>query len=488
MDYAAWLKNPAAVRVVLVEVEVNEGGVIKTRYLSTRPYTTSPTDSVPNQYYEPIVKTGLKFTEALNLEGQGNFSGGDIEINNFDGVRDYWLNFVWDNGSIKAYHGDPSWRRDEFQMVFNGVVASMGSKSRDSLNLTLRDKSQRLNTPITEQKIGAGTNSEEVINLTFGEVHNVTPVLSNPVTLEYQVHDGEIEDFIEVRDNGKPVAVFETLNNGRFYLAKASAGTITCSVQGDKLGGTYRNTVSALIQRIVTGYGQVDSRFTADDLDAANLAAFDAQFPQPVGVYAEGRTNVLTLCQELASSVDAQLIMSRLGKLRLLRLSMEGNGLPRVAIGDSQIVDRSLKIKSRPFVKAAVKLGFDKNWTVQEGLLTSIPEEHKKLYETEWLTAVATSTTVQATYKLNAAPVQTDTLLLRRSDAQAEAQRRLNLWSVARTEFEFEGTTELFGALELGTPVTLTNKRFGLEAGKPGVVITLAHDWVTGRVTVGVLV
>ena len=488
MDYAAWLKDPAAVRVVLAEVQVLRGGVETTLFLSTRPYTTTPTDSKPNQYYEPVIKTGFEFTEELSLDGQGSLSGGDIEIVNVNGVRDDWLNFIWDNNNIKAWHGDIRWPLSEFKMIFNGVVASIGCKSRDSLNITLRDKLQRLNTPITDEKIGTGATSDEVINLTFGEVHNVAPSLSNPVTLEYQVHNGSIEDFIEVRDNGKPVSIAKNLGNGRFTLTRASAGTITASVQGDKGGGVYRNTISALVQRITTGFGQADSRFTVDDLDTANLAQFEQSFPQPVGVYAEGRTNVLSLCQELAASVDAQLVMSRIGKLRLLQIGMQGNGGERVMIEDNIMVERSLTIKERPFVKAAVMLGFNKCWSVQTGLLTSIPEEHKKLYETEWLTATATSTQVQAAYKLNAAPVQVDTMLQRRTDAMSEAQRRLNLWSVPRTVFEFEGTTELFGVLELGTPVTLKTKRFGLQDGKPGIVISLAHDWVTGRVKVGVLI
>jgi len=259
------------------------------------------------------------------------------------------------------------------------------------------------------------------------------------------------------------------------------------SVQGDKGSGAYRNTVGALIKRIVTGYGQADSRFTTADLDTANIDAFDAANSQPVGVYADGRTNVLELCQSLAESVGAQLVMSRLGQLRLIQLKVPGTGTP-VVVGPEQMVERSLKISDRPFVKAAVKLAFCKNWTVQEGLLTNIPDEHKRLFATEWLTATATSTDVQASYKLNAAPTQQDTMLLRRVDAQAEAQRQLNIWSVARTVFEFEGTTDLLATLELGSAITIKNRRFGLQNGKTGIVVSLTPNWNNGHVTVGVLV
>jgi len=488
IDYAAWLKDPAAVRVVLIEVGVQVGGLETTRYLSTRPYVTAPTDSPANQYYEPIVTTGFSFTEQLDIDGEGGLSVGDIEIANYNGERDSWLDDVWDNHTLKAWIGDPRWARSDFQMIFNGVVATLGSKSREVLNLSLRDKLQYLNTPITDKTIGGtGQNKDDIISLTFGEVHNVTPQLKDAAQLKYQVHDTAIEGIIEIRDNGLPVSASVDASTGTFLLTRSSAGDITVSVQGDKGDGTYRNTISKLIQRIVTSYGQADSRFTAADLDMDNLNAFHLSYPQPVGIYADGRTNVLELCQSIAASVGAQLVMSRLGQLRLIQLQIPGNGTP-VIVGPEQMVERSLKIKSRPLVKSAVKIGFNKNWTVQEGLLTNIPDEHKRLFGQEWLTATATSTEVQAAYKLNAAPVQQDTMLLRRVDAQVEAQRQLDIWKVARTVFEFEGTADLLSSLELGSAITITNRRFGLQNGKTGIVVSLTPNWLNGHVTVGVLV
>ncbi len=497
VDYAGWLQDQSAVRVVLVEVGVKEsGGSEVTRYLSTGNYITKPTDSPANQYYDPIVTTGIQFTEQLTIDGQGTLSAGDIEINNTNGVRDDWLNDVFDNRTIQAWIGDPRWDRADFQMIFNGVVATIDSKSRDVLNLSLRDKLQRLNTPITDAVIGGtGTNKDDTINLAFGEVSNITPKLTNAVTLEYQIHDGPVESIFEVRDNGKKLTDITVTNTtGKFTLGRQSFGAITVSAQGDKnvtLPGdgtnTYKNTISKLIQRIVTGYGKSTDRFASTDLDLTNLVAFETAHPQPVGIYADGRTNVLTLCQQLAASIDAQLVMSRLGKLRLIQMTVPGTGTP-VVITEAQMVERTLRIADRPLVKAAVKLAFDKNWTVQPGLLTSIPEEHKTAFSTEWLTATATSTATRDDYKLNITPVQTDTMLCVRTDAEAEALRRLNIWKLPRTVYEFEGTSDLIQTLELGIGVTLFNRRFGLAAGKTGIVVSLAPNWLNGRVKVGVLI
>jgi hypothetical protein len=492
VDFTSWLSDPTVPRIVIVEVNVKSGGSEITRYLSTKAYVTSPTDATPNRYYEPIIVGGIQYTEVLDIAGTGGMSGGDITIANYNGERDDWLNDVWDNRSIKAWIGDPSWARADFQPIFNGIVATLSGSSNDTLTITIRDKLQQLNAPVTDQKIGGtGTNKDNVVSLCFGEVHNITPQLApvDPITgntLTYQVHNGPIEGFLEVRDNGQPVSV--TVNNaaGTFTLNQASAGEITASVQGDK-NPTYINTISKVIQRLATGFGSATSRFTSSDLDATNLAAFDTQCPQPIGVYADGNTNLLTLCQDIAASVDARVVMSRTGLMQLLQVTVPGFGTA-VPIGPPQIIAKSLTIAERPFVKAAVMLGFDKNWTVQNNLLTGIPEAHKTMFATEWLTSTSTNLQAKADYKLNDAPPQTDTMLKRRTDADAEANRRVAVWSTPRTVFQFEGTSDLIGSLSLGCAATLTHPRFGLSSGKTGTVVSLSPNWFKGTITVKILV
>ncbi|MDC8758583.1 hypothetical protein [Janthinobacterium fluminis] len=485
--FLAWLKSPAAIPIVLIEVEARVAGAETTRYLSTGSYVTAPTDTPANTCYEAIVSTGLEFSEQLSLSGEAGLSAGDIEIHNPAGVRDGWANDVWANRPIRAWVGDPGWPRADFRMIFNGIVADIAPKGADKLALKLRDKLQRLNTPVSEAKLGGATpNADALLPLCWGETHNVTPLLSDPGTLEFQVHGGAVERIDEVRANGVPVSA--TLDNGRgkFTLKVANASAaVTVSLKGETAGG-YRNTVAALVQRIVTGYGKAADRFTAADLDSANLAAFEAAHPQPVGLYLSGRTNVLNACQMLANSLGAQIAMSRLGRLRLIQLALPGAGMP-TAIHPWHMVDGTLAPTSRTAVAAAVKLGFCKNWTVQDKLDTGIPVQHKDLYKSEWLTTTRADAAVQALYRLDAEPVQQDTLLLRKVEADAEAERRLALWRVPRTIYEFEGTPEMM-ALELGQAVTLHHRRYGMAGGAPGVVVSLAPNWLNAHVKVGVLV
>lgn len=123
----------------------------------------------------------------------------------------------------------------------------------------------------------------------------------------------------------------------------------------------------------------------------------------------------------------------------------------------------------------------------EAGTLAGLPDRHKDLFSQEWRTATKSDAATLAKFKLNAEPVQEDTLLLTRAEAEAEAQRRLDLWKVPRATYEFTGLPELL-QLALGQAITVYNPRFGMSAGVPGIVISLAPDWSTGRVKVGFLV
>lgn len=490
-QFIAWLASPTAIRNILVEAVANIAGAETTLCLSRLPYTTGAADTPANTYYAAVVSTGFQFTEKLSISGQGGLSGGDIEISNPSGERDAWLGYVWANRQIQAFVGDPQWARSDYRLIFNGIVSDIDSKAPDKLNLILRDKLQRLNTPVSEVKLGGTTpNKDSVLPLVFGECSNITPLLTNPATLEYQVHNGAVESIFEVRDNGIPVTVTTSNATGKFTLTAQPAGAITASVEGDKPAGAYYTTVSKLIQRVVTGFGKAADAFTAGDLDSTNLAAFDTAHPQPVGAYLGNRENVLATVNMLAASVGAQAVMSRAGQLRLFQISMPPAGTPTL-IDESKILSNNgmttLQISSRPPVVAAIKLGYCQNWTVQPGLLTGIPAQHKDLFAIDWLTATASDSTVKSTYRLNVDPAQFNTALLVNSDAQAEAARQLALWKVPRTVFKFTGTADLL-MLGLGDPVTLKHRRFNLSAGVTGMVIGLTPDWNSGHVQVEVLV
>lgn len=478
-EYQKWLVH-GGYRAALIEVDTD-----MVRYLSTVPYTTLPSDTPANRAYLPCVARGFAFSERLSLDGNPSISGGDIELHNEDGALDAWLSEVWVNRAIRVYIGDVSWSREDFRLEFSGVVADLTSSAADRLNIVLRNKLERLNTPVAEDLLGGNTaNKDRLLPIVLGECHNVEPLLVDPASHEYQVHSGPMERLIEVRDNGVPLSnTTATLATGRFRLGGTPAGTLTVSAQGRT---SYQNTVGDLVRTLATAYGTPSERFASEDLDTVSLEAFNLENQQPVGLSLPDRANVLQCCQQLATSVGAQVVMTRQGLLRLVKVALPGMG-EAVAIGPSDYEVRSLSIKQRTEVIAGLKLAYCRNWTVQTSLDTGIPPEHKDLFAQEWLTVTARDAAVAATYRLHAEPAQVDTLLLRGSDAQTEADRRLALWKVPRTVYGLRGYAQLL-TLELGQRITLTAPRWGLDAGQQGIVIALQRDWIAGRCEVEVLI
>lgn len=488
-DFIAWLKDRKAVRIALVEAGCLIAGAETTRYLSTKGYTTGPNESPANTAYVPGIAGGIEFTEQLSIDGNAGMSFGDIEIYNKGGERDAWLRDIWKNRNIKVFIGDPRWPRIDFRLIFSGVISDIDARTRDRLNLKLRDKLERLNTAVSDVKLGGTTdNADQLIPLCFGDCHNVTPLLADPGTLTYQVHNGAIESIVEVRDNGVPVNVTVSTATGKFTVDHKPFGAVTASVQGDKPATGYRNTPVQLIKRLATAFGKQVDRFTLADLDGAQMDAFDASVPYPCGVYLDDRANVLEVMQELAASAGAQVVMSREGLLQVRRLSLPlvaADGVPTVITADD-MVENSLSPIARPDVVAGVKLAYCRNWTVQNNLQTGIPEAHKQLHAREWLYASAASDNTSSVWRIPMEPVESQSLLVGRQDAEAEARRRLTMWQVQRQVYQFAGYPTLF-TLVLGQPVRLFHPRFELAGGRDGIVTALTIDWFGEHVAVEVL-
>lgn len=517
-----WYNDTSKNRCVLIKVGVYSTGVAETsgeifKYLANSGYTTLD----GNTTYLPIVTGSLRFSESLSAEGGIAISYGDIELLNYDGSLDDWLDttkYIWVNRPIEMYYGDPTVIVNSvtdiptnFDLVFSGVIADIDSRTKDTLNIKVRDKMERLNTAVSEAVLGTygswgsgQTNQDNLLPLIFGEPHNFQPMLINPALLEYYAGVGPIEQITEIRDNGVPIytvgiltgGATVNLTTGKFQLTKPIVGECTVSAQGVKqsidfntgtLSNTYSNNIASLIAVLVTQYGKASTKLSISELDLPNFLAFSTSNTQYVGLYLNTRENVLSVCQNLANSVGAQVYFTRTGKLQLLQYGVPTTDAS-VSIGPEDMVINSLSISNRSTIVAAKKVAYCKNWYTQANLTTAIPTEHKYMFGSEYWYKTSEDTTGSKTlFKLNSEPTEKPTLLIDGTQANAEAIRLNNYFGQIRTTYKFTGFSRLL-TLKLGQQVVLTHPRFGLGSGKTGQVVSLSPDWATGRIEIEVII
>lgn len=484
VDFQEWLRLVGGRRpVTLVETSALVGGVETPVYLADRDYIDPVLIDGPQ--YLPRITGAVSITERLDIDGGGTgggMSSGDIQVVNTDGALDEWLDWVWANRRVQVLLGDAGWPRSEFVPVFSGVIAgAIDSPSADRLAFKLRDALQRLNAPVHEQKLGgSGENADSLLPLALGHVFNCAPVLIDAAQHIYRVSLAAVDQIVEVRDDGLPVGFVGSPGAGTFRLTQKPLGQITVDVVASATG-----TVRPLVQVLATQYGKPEDRFSSSEIDAASFAALAARCPQPVGRYLADRDNVLSVCQRAAASVGAQLTVSRAGALRLVRLAAPG--VPVADITALDIMSGSLKIGSRPDIAAGVKLQYAGNSSPQTSFDGGCPPAHQQLYRAEWQTVTASSAAVAAAHRLHADPAATETWLVRKPDAAAEAARQLELVSRQRTVLSCECVGRLLH-LTVGDTVRITHQRFGLAGGALGVVVQARPDFVGERIGLELLV
>lgn len=463
-----WLEDSTAQRVTLYQLDVLSGDTPTTLYLSNRAYGNGD----PANPYQAIISQNLKIVQAITRDGVRGIQFGNLGVWNVDGSRDGWLDYVFKNREMRAYVGDVRWPFADFRLESVCTMEdASGNDDPDQITIETRDALQRINTPVSEVLLPDGS----LCPVTIGEACNVTLKLKNAATREYAHHTGASEGAIEARVEAKKRdAITQNVGAGTVtFLTNTEVGTVTASVQGDKMGGIYRCTIASLVKLLCMSYGEPARRFIESDFDAANIAAFESVNPQKVGLHLSERTTVKEACDRLTASLQAALVPSRTGKLRIVQW-----GIPATATASilpAHYTAAGIRPVERHPVAAAVKIGYCRNYTVQASLQTSIPEAHKALFAAPWRTKTAVDEATRARYKLTTDPVLVETCLNHEDDAQAEAARRLAQDKVPRTTYALEGHP-IAMLLELGQGVTVYGSRYGMAAGKLGQITMLALD------------
>jgi hypothetical protein len=254
-QFTEWLASPISVPVVLAILTHSDG----VEYVGTYGYTSTPSDTPANTYFEDILLDQVKIVESIDKNTIGDFS----LIN--DNTHTDWLDLNWLGFPVKIYLGDQRWSFSNFRLIVDGRNGGISAPATDKYKFDVLDPNEAL-----RLEIGA-----ENAPLCFGEVFNCRPPMIDAVNLRYKVNDGPISSIV-VRDNGVVLTgggVGYTLDaaNGEFDLTASPAGQITCDVtQAD-------NTAAQIITAITNLIPVADENSRVWDIaDATGPVAYNA--------------------------------------------------------------------------------------------------------------------------------------------------------------------------------------------------------------------
>jgi hypothetical protein len=466
-QYQEWLERDYERRVILVEAVSHNGVTTTTRYFSSYDYISFPTDTPANQPYEGILREIPRISNNLNEVFGGNSKPafGDIVIDNTEGERDDWLELSWIGYPISLYLGDVTWNRNDFRLVMQGVISDIQARTSDTIVFKIRDKQDLLNKQIQSTLYTTGPNEGQPIPLCYGEVYQATPVLLDAFTHEYQIHDGEIEDIIEVYQDGVPKAFTPNLADGTFTLTTAAEGLITVDAKGAKVDSVYLSTAGDIAAALAVRAG-----ITEDEIDSDSLTAFTTLCPQVVGVYIKDRTNLLPIMDFVVGSVGGFYGFNRSGLLTFGRFSEpSGTAVLELTADDVEVYGVDVKTIIQP--TKTVRLGYKRYYTELNGELSGFVTETQRADFLQEYRVVTSSNTVPE-WPLALEPDVYYTGLAYQADAQDEADRRADINSVPRKIIKVRGFSTS-QTLELGDEIKITYPRFGLSAGEYGIVTAI---------------
>jgi hypothetical protein len=551
-------------RCLLVEAKVWHAGAEITRYFSTWPYVSAPTDTPAHQPYDEIV---IDWT--IRRSSNQPLEVGPIRIANPDGALDAWLADGWDGRAVTILLGDPAWSRADFRVWHTGVIAGIAAAGAALLEIEVRDLMERLNRPVQTHLLKDGPNVGQPAPLVYGMVRNIAPPVVDQANLIYQVHDGAGPVAApQVRDRGWPATVTWDQATSTFTLAAAPDGLITC----DPYPSDDR-TPGAITPLLATR----ENILSLSDIDTAALTAMDAAIAADLNIYQAwsgiailDRRNLIDVLRELWDSWGCSLSWTRAGKLTVWRWVDPETLTASMSFGVDDIAENSLVPVGQTAPLASVRLGSSRNYTVQDqsSLAGAVPLEDKQYYSGEWkqgyshggisegrpCTLIPMTGTFQAgfTYCVfnvvghsietgdvisivdfsqpwsgvystatkidadhfsiptnsfmsfpytgpfvvaKATPVPAHlgaenpdfvgTAIAFRTFANAEANRRANLFSTVRRTYR----AEIFGfrrTLALGQAVDITYPRFGFEAGAQALVVGIDENIGAGRTVIEV--
>lgn len=473
----------------------------KTNYASTHGYNSHPEDLPANTHFDARLSVPLRFTRSI--VGQAGFGGrvslgyGDIELNNDDGFYDsLGVDGFLDGRRVKVKLGAMEYAYSRFGTIFEGFMQGV-EMTESTLVIKVRDATLRLERTM-QQAFYGGTGGDDGTTelkgkpkpLTFGQALNVSPVIVDPANLLYQVHAGEIEAIDAVYDRGlalTPVTDYTVdLAAGTFTLLNDPDGQITADVRGHKNSdGDYLTVTADIVEEILRAFVGMD----ATELDAISFSACATAAPAPVGLFiGSDSINTVDAIGALMTGIGGFYGFRRNGQFQVGVFTEPATAslvasFTRDDVLDIERVTPPSGINPPNWRR---KVGYQKNWTVQTSdIAGAVTTDRRAFLAEEYRIGEYQDETITTRHPLATDPDLVQALFSDKEDADAEAERLVNLYGAQRSMYRVELKTKPF-LLDIGQGISLTYPRWDLRDGKQFRIVSIDDDAVSNRCTMQV--
>lgn len=311
-------------------------------------------------------------------------SFGKIVINNADGQFDIYVQedlYAWEGGDFTLkLIGDKSEIDFSYSLtVFSGVMGKV-SYSDNNITVEILSKMQQLASKTMPTDTFTGPNGEDIYSpVCYGYVYNLTPILKDAVEYTYKIAGHAISAISAVYDNGVQLDIDQystDLTNAEFTLVAVPAGTITCDVQGKKVGGVFTAVRGDFIYDAVTEYGELLST----QVDTAALSIFNTAVPGDSGIYISTPIAITEFINLLLRPVLGIAFFSRANLLTVSRFTLANDQIDGTVVdlssavifpqsdptSDSSGAGDVLVVDQTQTLYKSVTMKYNKNWTVQK--------------------------------------------------------------------------------------------------------------------------
>ena len=522
----------------LVELDaLNGAGQPETLRYSDHGLTTRPNDAPPNTAYDPYVRDPGNIERHLFSDGR---TFGDLSVGvgvtrlvNVDGSLDYLRNYAFDGRAIRIYAlasiDAPFGTR---RLLLEGTIAQTEFQDSD-FSITVRDWLEALRSPLqtlvyagstTTGGMGEAEGGEDLKDKTKpmlfgGPMRGIPVVLANAFDLVYDVSAGAIAAVHGVFDQNvalqfsadyptvaalvsavhTPGQYATCLAFGKVRLFSNPVGLVT--VDASEGATVAARTAGQIVRRMLLKAGMVDGT----DFYSADCAALDAVAPYECAVWfgpdgarptidqpgqKQTGTTTLAAISFVLGSVRGSISPDFSGAYRVRQFAAPVAARAKGTIDESEtpgldeldIDAPGDQSNGLPTKRVTIRYGQNLAVAGSNDVNVNTTPERRAFATQEWRQTAAASATTAQRHHLAHEMVR-DTALVRLADAQHEADAVLALYSTTRIVLRDKIPTAAIGDYDLSDVVMFRADRFGLEDGRPFIVIGRTDEFEPGHTT-----